>query len=312
MFKTNEHVVKIKSACQQFRKFVNYVITLLVIFAFIYFIYYQMMVNDQWEVFKDTRPLFLPLANFFTPDNTSDEVFLYTTFYLLGCTIPVALLYYVADFVKDILIKLYIASEDRAAKRSEEIAKKNELLQYEVIKYLSICFSFDWKSENELTQDAKNKLNAGIFSKIKKAISANAIKKDMRINKYFAVKLESFRDFDSLFEILVNIIAKIKSQIEAGGNLEMIPTIYADAYVEPESFENIEKNFSEIMKFNLSNKALSSQMFVKKYEFLQLKKYRGYSVGDYASFEGNKIDNFEVNVIYNDLNEILLQKSGRA
>ncbi len=311
MFKTNEHVVKIKNACEGFRKLVNYTVTILVIIAFIYFLYYHMITNDNWHTFDDTKPLFLPLANLFEPDNTSNGVFLHTTGYLLVCAIPVWLLYYVADLIKDVLIKIHIAAEDRKAKKDEEIAKKNALLQYEVIKYLSFCLAFDWESENKLTEDAKSKLNAGLYSKIKKAISANSIKKEMWINKTLVVKLESFKDFDVLFEILINILAKIKSQIEADGNLEMIPTIYVDAYVEPEKFEVIEKNFFDVMKFSLKNKAISSAMFVKKYSFLKHKKYLGYSAGDYASFEGNNIDNFEINFIYDDLNETLFKISER-
>lgn len=303
MLETDRNVVQIKSYCQKLRKVVNVIIFLLIALGLAYLMYWQLMTNDDWQTFEETKTYFYPLASVFFPEDPTNDVYRNTAFCLFACTIPVALLYIIIDIIKDFLIKSYFHIKDIQDKKEMEKEKANELLQYEVIKHISLCLSLGWETENNLTEDAKNKLNIGIYNKIKNTLSKANMKKDIKINKALVVKFDSFKNFDNFFNVFLNILASIKKQIEKSGNIEMIPTITVDAYVEDESFENIEKRHFKITSFNLVNKAISSTMFVKKYKFLNLKKYAGYSIGDYADFTDGDV--IELHVIHDDLNDVL-------
>ena len=50
----------------------------------------------------------------------------------------------------------------------------------------------------------------------------------------------------------------------------------------------------------------------EKYNFLKFKKYRAYSIGDYATFGDSDSSNFELYVMYDNLNDELYKLSEGA
>ena len=125
------------------------------------------------------------------------------------------------------------------------------------------------------------------------------------INDVLIITSEKFSKYDLIYESMLKMLSKIKPVVESKYNLEFIPSMTTDAFCEDVEMSNIKKQHYEIQSFNFKNRACSTAMFVKKYKHLKHKKYAGIPIGEYAYFDNNNTDTYELNIIHKNLNYTL-------
>ncbi len=300
--------IKVNDLFRNVRKYITASIFLSLILGGTYLIFWLGVMSSEF-VLEYGRTIFSPLATFLNPNDSSYQIYLKTGLDLFLAIIPLTFLYYVADKIEaDILNKHDIELEKQRQKTVKK-AKQEYLSQFDEIKHFSICLSIDYLSKNN-SEIQKDKINLMVLSKIKKELSkvqTNA--KISLLENVLIITSSDFSKYDLIYDDLLKLLSKIKMIIEAKGDIEMTPSITTDAdktQICQESDEIIKNHFN-IQSFNFKNRATASALFVKKYQHINKNKYMGTPMGEYASFEGEKMKSYELNMIFKNLNQTLLK-----
>jgi len=301
---TNLRIIAIRNAFKKFRGLVNLSIVTLAALGFIYLVYWAAVMSDDMML-EYSKYLFSPLATAFFPNETTLEIYRMTSFALFALIIPVGALYYVADKIEEALIN----KERKIEKTLEENKLKQQaidnLMQYEIINNYSICLSLDYESKRTITDETKKVLNNIAFSKIKKILQNAPGNIKVSSTDILIVTSSDFEKYDVIYGAILRILAKIKSTFERKYDLKMVANIISDAYTNPESTNKIERNHKDFENLNFKNRALTTATFSKKYKYLNHNKYAGIPIGEYASFKGNRMRSWELNIVFKNLEQTL-------
>ncbi len=187
----------------------------------------------------------------------------------------------------------------------------NRLKEYNVVNNYSICLSLDYKSQRKIAQESKSIITKVIFAKITKML--NIVMPDLEIKTSpdaLVVLSDNFEIYDSIYDTILKILAKVKTQVDDRYSVYMIPSITTDAYTLRPNVASIKKNHANIKHCNFINKATTSKAFSKKYEYLNKNKYMGVPLGEYSIIDDEKTNTYELNMVYKNLSD-KLESMGR-
>ena len=300
----NSNLLQVRERINFLKNVLNTCMIVSVLLSIAYFLYWGMIISSD-ILYNDTKDIFLPLAQFFFPNDLSYTIFRNTSFALASLTVPCLFIHYILDLIEEQAAKNEQLKEEAQKRKIAEDTKKTELFQYEIIKNYSICLSIDYETPDGISASNKRALNRTIYTKIGKWI--NSLDSSARVvqNDVLIFTSSDFSKYDIVYEKIIKSLAKFKKHLESNHKIKFIPSITTDASYNSARLDNIRNSHFEIQSFNHKNRALSSATFAKKYKHLNHKKYIGIPIGEYAYFKGNKIDTYELNVIHKNLTDTL-------
>ena len=297
--------IRIKSKCKKIKNFLGILILSSFILGIIYMIYWT-MISTQEIVYDYTYKFFSPLVLFLFPDAIGFDGYFYSSIALFLASIPLFFGCIVCDKTED---KLLRARQDflETKKRKEEIQKALEYQkQFDEITQYSICLSIDYLSNSKpVDKILKEKINYVVFEKINKALKKVKCKKDTYLSNVLIITSNDFNCYDWIYDTLLDELAKAKKVIEEKYDFKFIPSLTTEACKEKIPVGKIKKHHFEIQSCNFKNRACSNMLFSKKYNHLNKNKYTGTPIGEYAVFENNATNTYELNVIYKNLSDAL-------
>jgi hypothetical protein len=303
---TDSFTITVKRKIKSFKSFLNLLIGLCAVLAIAYFLYNGLVqgAGDN-TAFEYTDMMFTPLADFLHPEITDTSKFFATATSLVLYIIPLFVLHIIADWIQKTLLdineKVRAATDKNLKKRKQE----EYIKEFTEISYYSIAVSFDYKSNTiQLPTKVINQLNKVIYEKMTNNITGKNLKK--QTSGVFAITSYNFEGYDELFGRLLKVISKIKSILEEKYKIEIIPTITTDAYTETPIISKIVTTHFAIKGCNLRNKAINTNLFNKKYNYLDMHKYEGISIGIYNGQTIDSIDKeYDLYVVIRNLNDSL-------
>ena len=308
MFTTTDNfTIVVKDNVKKIKSISKLLIGLCTLFFVIYILYYVLMAgtNDK-EVLEQTRHIFDPIALYFHPEIEGLDIYKATAFTFIKFFIPIYVVYLVAEYIQNTMINIHNKTEERRIQNLKKMEKRKYLAQFEEIKYYSIAVSFDYLKNNKsnIPLKAINQLNNIIYEKLNNSISNNKLRTSVK--GIFTIISTDFSHYDSVYENLLKTVSKIRSLISEKYDIDVIPTITTDAHKQSPLHDKITKTHFAIKGCNLKNRAVTTSLFCKKYNYLGLSKYIGTSIGVYNDSEQKTIgemETYDLNVVVKNLSE---------
>lgn len=296
--------VCVKEKFSSIRRFCVFAIASFCILSIGYFIFWLGAISDD-IFFSYGKHIFEPLAKFLNMGDTSLNIYLNTSFMLIGAIFPALIIQYFMDKVEEALIKDYETKQEKKHQKELIEERKSYMARFDSIKTYSICLSVDYEFKKQTANKNKTTLNNGIYSKLADLLKAIEPNSSVSVNDVLIFTSHNFSNYDFIYDSLLNALSKIKNVIEKKYDCKLIPSITTDAYSGILGDNNIRRQHFEIQSFNFKNKALTTASFSDKYKHLRHKKYAGIPIGQYAYFEKEKSETYELNVIYKNLSKVL-------
>ncbi len=300
----NTFEIEVKENFRKIQDFVCMIGMFSIMLSGFYILFWIGATNDNF-ILQEGGKLFSPLANFFYPNDTSVDLYKNTSKLLFFASFPLIAIYYFLDVLKDKIIENRIKSNEKILAIREEETKKRNLTRYDGIKMYSICLSIDYQGDKEISIENKNKFNNVIFYNIKTKLKAIDYTGLISCSDVLIYSSSLFTKYDLIYDALLKELSNSKKGIEEKYKYKLIPSITTDAYCENFKLNNVRKQHYEIQSFNFKNRALSTAMFAKKYKHLNQNKYAGIPIGEYAYFDKNSTETYELNVIHKNLSRTL-------
>ncbi len=308
MFTTTDNfTINTKRNFGKIKSFLGLIASLCFLFSLAYFIYYGLVFGTNDEILLGyTQNIFKPIAEFFHPEGNGLTIYFDTAVSLLKLLIPCFVLYLICEFFQSIILAIHDKLVDIKNKNIKKQEREKYLQQFESIKYFSIAVSFDYKKNGTIPPPkAINQLNKIVNEKLEASLSGNKARID--ISGIFSITSSNFNGYDVLYENLLKTVAKIRQIINKKYQIETIPTITTDAYMELPSESKVVGAHYAIKGCNLKNKAVNTNIFYKKYNYLGFEKFAGVSIGIYNN---NQTSNLEFDAEY-DLNIVIKNLSDK-
>ena len=225
---------------------------------------------------------------------------------ILGITFLTASFFYLYN-----KIKAFIKYKQKQALLKQAEFKKqqeylNRLKKYNSINNYTICLSLNYRVKRDFSKENKIVINKVVYNKLKDMLSNANL--NIEIKTYqdsLIIMSDDFGSYDSVFDILLKALSKIKSEVDDRYEIYMMPSITTDAYEGRPELELIERNHLNIKHCNLINMSCSTNMFLKKYKNLNKNKYIGIPIGEYSILDDKKENVYELNMVYKDLSKKL-------
>lgn len=311
LIECDEYSINLKSKFKKIKEIIYLSMAVCIFLSIVYFFYWIFIISDK-TIYEYTMQYFAPLANFLFPRNESFEIYKSTSFALFGFIIP---LFFGCVYLDKKEEKLLKAHDDllEIKKRKQKIQQNIDYLkQFENIKQYSICLSVDYDCVKKIDEKFKDKLNYTIFSKFESYLSRINHDSNLYIKDVLIVTSKDFAGYDSVYEALLNYLAKTKKVTKEKYGLILIPSITTDAFINYPNINNIKKYHFDIKSCNFQNKACSTSLFLKKYNHIQKNKYAGVPIGEYAVFDSNNTKTYELNMVYKNLTDTLTKLQSYA
>lgn len=302
----NSYSLEVKDKFAKIQKFTSLAIVLMGLISFGYFVYWIGALSD--EVFMEYgRKFFEPLALLLNPNSGGIEIYLNTCLKMFFGIIPVLFAQYLLNKTEEALLKEHALKEEKKRLKEQKEAHENYMARFDSIQTYSICLSIDYEGKSEVSPQNKVTLNSAIYKKL--ALALKNIENNAKItqNDVLIFTSSDFSRYDTVYDALLGELSHIKAGIEKNYNLKMIPSLTTDAFSSNQENVDIKKQHFEIQSFNFKNRALTTAMFANKYKHLHHKKYAGIPIGEYAYFTNKKMETYELNVIYKNLNKTLAE-----
>ncbi len=309
MFTTTDNfIITTKRNFAKFKSFLGLIAGLCFILSLAYYIYYGLTYGSNDETLLGyTQNFFKPLATYFHPESNDLKIYLDTGTSLLKLLVPCFGLYLLAEFVQSIILGVY----DKLMQIKYTNIKKQErekyIQQFECIKYYSIAVSFDYtKNGTSPLPKAINQLNKIVYERLEDALKNYKTK--INIAGIFSITSSDFSKYDMLYEDLLKTTAKIRKIINRKYQIEVIPTITTDAYMEMPNANKIVGSHFAIKGCNLKNRAINTSLFCKKYNYLGYEKFIGVSIGIYNNNQSSNLEldaEYDLNIVIRNLTEKL-------
>ncbi len=291
---TDKFIITTKRNFAKFKSFLGLIAGLCFILSLAYYIYYGLTYGSNDETLLGyTQDFFKPLATYFHPESNDLKMYLDTGTSLLKLLVPCFGLYLLTEFVQSIILGIYDKLMQIKYSNIKRQEREKYIQQFESIKYYSIAVSFDYTKNGTLPPPKiVNQLNKIIYERLENALNNKA---KINISGIFSMTSSNFEKYDTLYEDLLKIIAKIKKAIDFKYQIDIIPTITTDAYTEMPSTSKVVGAHFAIKGCNLKNKAINTSTFCKKYNYLGYEKFIGISIGIYNN---NQSSNLELDTEY--------------
>ena len=301
---SDSYSLNVKDGFSSFRKFIAVSMLACVVSSVGYFVFWLGAISDE-VFFEYGRPFFEPLASFLNFGKTSIDIYLNTSFILFCLLFPACVLNFICNKTQEALIEKHELSNEK--KRQKELiqAHKDYMARFDSIKTYSICLSLDYQSKKEMSIQSKATLNRAIFSKISSILKAIDSSCKIFANDVLIVTSNDFSNYDKIHDGILNSLAVIKKAIEPKYKCLLVPSFTTDAHSDDFNDNTVKNQHYKIQTFNFKNRALSTAKFSNKYKHLNKNKYTGVPIGEYAYFDKQKTDTYELNVIHKDLVKIL-------
>ncbi|MBR1617486.1 hypothetical protein IJ670_04975 [bacterium] len=206
--------------------------------------------------------------------------------------------------------------EEAILKFEDEVFKKTEILKKQLqredmkrftdVQTYAICVSLDYEATRELTSENKIVLNKIVYTQMK--VVLNNLAPYAEVSCYddiLVIKSNDFKKYDDIYTIALKTLSKIKRITESKYAVNITVSMTTDAYGENIKDDVIKNSHKSIKGSNFINRACSTSKFSDKYKFLKQSKYLGVPIGEYASFDKNQDDTWELNIIYKNLDAAL-------
>lgn len=291
------YLLDVKEKAQTAKLIIDATLIGLAVLSGIYFVYWVAVMTDPM-IYDLGKWLFEPFAKFLTPTDTSMYIFRTASFKLFGLIIPTLLLYYMVDKYEQRAHEKYNAQLEEQQKQMLLYAKFQKMHKYDAIKEYSICLSLDYSDNSK-----KESLNGMVFAEVKDTMSKKIPYVNVNIvsSDTMVMRSKEFDKYDYTYDVLLKVLACAKKMLSMNYNIEMTPSITTDAFMAGKHNKDIEQHHFEIQSFNLKNKALCTAEFSKKYQNMKFNKYAGVPIGEYAYFDKQEENTYELNVVNKNL-----------
>lgn len=304
---TSKFELLIKDKAGAIKKFITVAIVSLVILSIAYFVYWGTMINDE-ELFEYSNTIMYPIAHYFFPNNEDSIIYRDTGIKLLVLVVPCFIAYFIIDSFEHFLLKMnakVMTFQDKKTTKAQEIKYTNQPIKQD-IEYFSISASFDYaKNKKSLSPKTANRLNKVIYENLKAKLRTKVLEGKIITSGIFTIISKDFKTYDILYTKFLKVLASIKKEIQNSYGVEVIPTITTDAFETEPKKDNILKAHFAIKGCNFKNKAVTTHIFLTKYRELCFDKYGGVSIGLYSQIVDSKAENFDLNIVFKNLSEVL-------
>ncbi len=304
MFKTtDEYAVSIKRGFRKIKSYLTFGGGLCLVVSIIYFLYYGLLASSNDPVALEyTEGFFNPVAQWLHPDLAGMELFKQTAITLLKYTIPCYILYIIAGGVEKLLLDINTKVNETKIRSMKKAEENKYLQQFENIKYYSIAISFDYKKNgSDIPNKAINQLNKVIFERVTNSITTKKIK--VQASGIITITSSDFTFYDALYENVLKTIRRVRELIKEKYCIDIFTTITTDAYTRQPIIDNIIGTHFAIKGCNLKDKAINTNQFYKKYNYMGYSKFAGTSAGIYNNFneKQREEEEYDLNIVINNL-----------
>lgn len=300
MHTTNGNVVRTKHFFDVIRRTINASIGLLVLTGFIYILFWSGIMTDE-SIYEAGKGFFEPLAKLFFQKENSFDIYKNTGLILFAISIPVALLYGIANSIEDKIVKSLYWAEEKKEEAKKQKAFLESLKEYDEINNFTICLSLN--IEGEISTKNKNIINNGILETIKNNVKKAYSHTYIETQGVSIITCYDFTKYDVIYDTILKTLSEIKPKLETRYNIKITPTITTDAHTQKESSINIKEKHFGIKSFNHQNRSCTTGTFAKKYKYVNCSKYIGIPIGEYIGSKNN--ETYELNVIHKNLTRTL-------
>lgn len=225
---------------------------------------------------------------------------------ILGITFLTTSFFYLYNKIKQIIKykqKQALLKQAQFKKQQEYL---NKLKKYNSINSYTICLSLNYRVKRDFSKDNKIVINKVVYGKLKDMLSKLNLNVEIKIYQdSLIIMSDDFTIYDNVFDALLKTLSKIKSEVDERYDIYMMPSITTDAYEGRPELETIERNHSNIKHCDLTNMSCSTNMFLKKYKYLNKSKYIGTPIGEYSILDDKNENIYELNMVYKDLSKKL-------
>ena len=306
IFELDNYSLDLKLKFKKIRQIIDAAIITCAISSMVYFIYWIFLICDDM-VYSYTSQYFSPLANFLFPNGEGFEIYKNTSITLFALILPLFFSYFYCDKKEEKLLKYHDKLIEENKHREEVKAKLDYLRQFDAIKQYSICLSIDYKGQKEIGEDFKRKLNSIVFLNLEQRLFKFRHRVKMSLSDCLVIISNDFLGYDAVYDTLLHYLAKIRKITLEKYNLTITPSITTEAFEKNTQISDIKKRHYDIQSCNFKNQACSTTLFTKKYAHINKNKYAGVPIGEYAVFNDNKTNTYELNVIYKNLESALMK-----
>ena len=153
--------------------------------------------------------------------------------------------------------------------------------KYDAIKNYSICLSIDYKTKRNFSKEDKKVVNKVIFLKMQELLKRKFVGVEIYVVDDVLISVSSdFYAYDNIYDEIIRMLSKIKSEVDERYCVYMIPSITIDAYRMIPSMQDIRTDHDNIKHCSLNNMVCSTKIFGEKYKSLNKNKYLGNPIGE--------------------------------
>lgn len=307
----NLYDIRVKENFARIQKLAGLLIIASCFLSLGYFVFWLGAISDD-VFFEYGRPYFEPLAAYLNLGDTSKDIYINTSLYMLFAIVPVLFFQYVSSKLEEAFLTAYKAKEERKLLKERKEEQKSYLARFDSIQTYSICLSLDYetrKDKKPISEHNKKILNNTVYSKIADLLKRIEPNSKVVINDVLIFTSHNFANYDNIYDSILDGLSHIKKIIESKYSYNLIPSMTTDAFSDELTSSSIRKQHYEIQSFNFKNRALATATFANKYKHLKHNKYAGIPIGEYAYFTNAKMDTYELNVVYKNLALVLNQMS---